>query len=377
VVTARFILGLAVGAASASVPVYISEMSPAKSRGRMVTINELMIVTGQLLAYTVNAIINHSTGGADITWRIMIVAGTIPAVFFWIGVLRIPETPRWYIAHNMPKMARKVLEQIRDAKDFQAEFLDIQRVVEEAKHEKGSLKDLGVPWMRRLFLIGVIIAISQQITGVDTIMYYSPTILKTAGLGTGDALTATILNGVISVLATFLGIWQLGKRKRRTMLITGQLGIVASLALIGTTFVLFTHNVVDASNNVIFDDSGNPEIAPNFPFASYIILIFMLCFLVFQQGFVSPVTWLMLSEIFPIKIRGLSMGLSTAILWSSKFCIVFAFPILLAKLGGSFTFYAMSFLNIVVVTLVIKFVPETSGRTLESLENEFRAKYDK
>jgi major inositol transporter-like SP family MFS transporter len=364
-IIARVILGYAVGGASATVPVYISEISSKDNRGRMVAIDQMMIVIGQLVAYSSNAAINGATGGANHTWRIMIVCGTIPAVVLFFGMLAMPDTPRWLVANGHFDKAKALLEQIRDARVVKDELFGIKKGIEESKTlEKAKLSDLKTPWIKRLLCIGIIVAITQQITGVDNIMYYAPTILKATGLSQGSALTATIANGVVSVLASIYGIWQVGKHSRRKMLITGQIGIIGSLALIGFTFMIFIHQIGN-------DAEGNPILDVKFKPASYLVLLFMLCFLVFQQGYVSPVTWLMLSEIFPTKIRGLAMGLSTAILWGAKFIVVFAFPIMLASIGGEKTFIIFALINIVVCVLVYKNVPETRGISLENLESFF------
>jgi major inositol transporter-like SP family MFS transporter len=368
IVGARVILGIAVGGASATVPVYISEISSTRNRGRMVAIDQTMIVTGQLVAYIMNAVINNVTGGGPGTWRWMIVVGTIPAVVLFFGMLRLPDTPRWLVVNGYESKAEQLLQKIRDAKRVKEELFEIKQRYEESKQEQSAtIKDLATPWIKRLLGVGIIIAITQQITGVDTIMYYAPTILKATGLSTASSLTATVLNGVVSVLASIWGIWQVGRHARRKMLITGQVGIIASLALIGLTFLLFfKRQGVDASGNEIVTATFKP--------ASYIVLLFMLTFLIFQQGYVSPVTWLMLSEIYPTKIRGLAMGLSTAILWAAKFFVVFAFPIMLSVLGGNVTFLTFAVVNVVVMLFVIFNVPETRGVSLEIIERSFEKK---
>ncbi|MGG5753094.1 MFS transporter [Zafaria sp. Z1313] len=202
-----------------------------------------------------------------------------------------------------------------------------------------------------VFLIGIGIAVCQQITGVNSIMYYGTEILKQAGFGTQAALTANIANGVVSVVAVFFGIWLLGKVGRRPMLITGQLGTISALALIG------------------FFSSVLPEGTAR----GFVILSLTVTFLAFQQASISTVTWLMLSEIFPQRIRGLGMGVATFVLWIVNFGVGFSFPMLVDAMGISNTFYLFAVLGVGAVVFVKLYLPETRGKTLEELEEEFRA----
>jgi major inositol transporter-like SP family MFS transporter len=373
-IIARIILGFAVGGASSTVPVYLSEMSDSRKRGRIVSIDQFMIVLGQLLSYTFNAVINSVTGGSTHTWRWMIVIGTIPAVFLYFGMLNKPDTPRWYAKNSMRHKAEVLLSQLRSANDIRAELLGIDKIIEKEENTKqASVKELiTIPWIRRLFYIGIILAITQQITGVDTIMYYAPTILRATGLKTATALSATIANGVISVIAAMFGIWQVQKKSRRTMLITGQVGIFISLFLIGLMFHFFSTHIYNADGSLVLDSSGNPAVTFTSSKGSFLVLFFMLTFLIFQQAYVSPVTWLMMSEIFPIRFRASAMGLCTAILWSAKFVIVFLFPILLSNIGGSKTFLAFGAINVIMCIIVFVNLPETKGISLEKLENTFK-----
>jgi major inositol transporter-like SP family MFS transporter len=354
-IVARFVLGLAVGGASVTVPVYLAEVSPAERRGALVTRNELMIVSGQLLAFTSNAIIAQVGGESGGVWRWMLVIATLPAVVLWFGMLVMPESPRWLASQSRFGEALEVLRQVRSQARAEAELKEVSALaVKDEQAKLGGWQDMkSTPWLRKLMFVGFGIAIVQQITGVNTIMYYGTQILTDAGFAADSALTANIANGVISVLATFVGIWLLGRVPRRPMLMTGQAGTTVALLLIGVFSLVLP--------------SGDAR--------AFAVLAMTVTFLAFQQGAISPVTWLMLSEIFPMRMRGFGMGIAAVVLWLTNFVIGLVFPSLVSGIGISNTFFLFVVAGVLSLTFVKLYVPETKGRTLETLEAELRARF--
>jgi len=314
-----------------------------------------MIVTGQLLAYTSNAIISGVFPHHDSSWRYMLALATIPAVVLFFGMLFMPESPRWLILNGRPDEGLKTLMRVRPPQDAADEFEEIKEFSElEHNQHKATLKDLAVPWIRRLMYLGLGIAMVQQLTGVNSIMYYGVDILEESGFASQAALIGQIGNGVTSVLATFVGIWLLGRVGRKPMLTVGLIGTTTALLLVA----VISHFVPNAPA----DELG---VKP------FLILAMTIVFLCFQQGAISPVTWLMLAEIFPARLRGLAFGLAAMVLWLTNFLVSFLFPQLIAAVGLSATFLIFFFVGLVLISFVWKFLPETKGRSLEQLEEDF------
>ncbi|WP_037958641.1 sugar porter family MFS transporter [Streptomyces violens] len=351
-IAARFLLGLAVGGASATIPVYLAEIAPANRRGQIVTVNELMIVSGQLLAYTTNAAM-AALFPHDSIWRWMLVVATLPAVALFLGVQFLPESPRWLVSKKRTEDARAALAQVRLSHEIEPELTEITAVVhKDVASPTPGLRDLRIPWVRKLILLGVAIAFLSQTTGVNSIMYFAPSILINTGLGTQASLVATIANGVVSVLATLLGIAMLRRGiGRRPMIITGQTGVTVALLLVGVFFLL-----------------------PESTARSYLILGGMLLFLLFMQACIGPVFWMLLSEIFPLRLRGYANGLSTSFVWVANTLITFGFPQLIESIHGN-TFFVFALINIGTLIIYVMGVPETRGKTLEEIQEQLRARY--
>lgn len=362
-IIARFILGLAVGCASVTVPIYISELARPAQRERLVTVNELMIVTGQFLAYSVNASIVNFYPDMSHNWRLMLAIPALPGALLWIGMLVMPESPRFFVRKGQIDKAVAVLKTIRRPEEVEQEIRDIQQVSQIGINHGRFVDELKRKWVLQLILIGLMIVLATRVTGVNTIMYYAPTVLKATGLGDAAAVTGAVANGVVSILATLLGMLLIGRHSRRKMFFTGQIGVTLSLVLIGLSFKLFFHmETVD----------GVSGLHANFTGASYIILALMLVFLTFMQGWIAPVFWLMLAEIYPLRMRGLGMGFAVFGLWIFDFIIQSFFPILLNSYGGGMTFGFFAATNVIMLILLVKFLPETRGLTLEQIEQKFR-----
>jgi major inositol transporter-like SP family MFS transporter len=351
-VVSRVVLGLAVGAASVTVPLFLAEMAPANRRGRIVTINELMIVSGQLLAFTVNAGLDRWYDGPSV-WRWMLAIAAIPAVLLFVGMLFLPDSPRWYALKGRLGDTRRVLGLTRPPHEADEEYDCIAKHAKrDVTEDKGAaLRDLrAYPWMRRILFVGIGLAIVQQATGINTAIYYAPTTLESTGLGASASLVATIAVGVIGVTMTVVGIVLLGFMNRRPLLLTGFSGVAASQLALALCFEL-----------------------PESTTRSYLVLAGMVLFVAFVQCFIGIGVWLLLSEIFPLAIRGFAMGIAVFVLWATNATISFVFPLLRDGVGPTATFGIFVLINLVSVLFVAKCVPETRGRTLEELEDEFRA----
>ncbi len=352
-VVARIVLGFGVGCASVTCPVYLAELAPAERRARVVTINELMIVIGIFLAFTTNVALDRIIDDPGV-WRYMLGIAAIPAIALFAGMLFLPETPRWYAHKGRLDDAYRTLLRLRDKRAADFEYREIVGIVErdEAKttSSAGSIRSLrGNPWMRRILWIGIVLAITQQTTGTNVVNYYTPTVLADSGLAASAALIASLVVGVELVVMTLLGIWLLGFTPRRKMMAIGYSGVSVSHAALALAYFL-----------------------PQSDFRSYLILALLLCVSSSMTGFLGTTAWLVLSEIFPLPIRGFAMGLAVAALWATNALVSLLFPIAVEMIGSSTTFGIFAVLNVLALVFVIRCVPETMGRTLEEVETDVR-----
>lgn len=341
----RFVLGLAVGAASLIVPLYLAEVAPTEIRGAVASLNQLMIVTGILVAY----IANSALAGAE-AWRWMIALAVIPSVLLFLGMLFMPETPRWLASKDRDEEAREVLRRTRDEAAVEAEMSDIKRV---ESQEEGGLEELLASWVRPALLVGMGLAIFQQIIGINTIIYYAPTTLTNVGFGNSAAILANAGIGVINVTMTLVAIRFIDRVGRKPLLLLGAAGMALSLAILGLTSLLLP------------EPSG----------VSLVGIITLACLALFIAAFAvswGPIVWVMLGEIFPLKVRGSAMAVATVLLWAANFVVSLSFPVLLEALGIGWLFLGYSLIGLAALFFVRSFVTETKGRSLEKIESDLR-----
>ena len=249
--------------------------------------------------------------------------------------------------------ALKILQKIRSESIAQQELKDIKaHISEKQKIEKISFKDLRKPWIRRIVVLGISIGSISQLVGINSIMYYGTQILENSGFGTKTALIANVANGLIAVVAVIVGMSLLNKVNRRPMLLTGLTGVTIALITIGISAFMLT---------------GSPMLP-------YVVLSMTVVYLAFFQGAIGPMSWLILAEIFPVRLRGIGMGLAVLCLWLCNFLVGLFFPILMDTVGLSGTFFLFALFGIVGIIYVAKFLPETRGLSLEQIEANFKRK---
>jgi sugar porter (SP) family MFS transporter len=350
---ARFVLGFAVGGASVTVPVYLAELAPTERRGTLSGRNELAIVVGQMLAFIINAIIFNVWGEHAGVWRIMLAICAIPAVVLFVGMLRMPESPRWLISKGRHDDALAVLTQVRTEDRARAEMAEVEHLAEEeAEAHMGGWSDLSIPWVRRIMLAGVGLAIAQQCTGINSVMYYGSQLLVVAGFSESAALIANIAPGVIAVIGSAICLFVLIDRvPRRKLIIGGLIATTTCHGLIVLASLLIPDGVVKA----------------------YVILVLVVAFVFCMQLALNVPVWVCLSELFPLRMRGFGMGFCVLVLWVANAIIAFCFPILVAGVGITGSFGVFFALGVVFVLFLWKMLPNTSGRSLEELEEAFAA----
>lgn len=278
----RIVTGLAVGAASALVPTYISEISPTDLRGSLSSVFQLAITLGILLAYMVN----FALAGAE-AWRWMLGLAAVPAVVLFVGMYMVPETPRWLIKNNLMDEARAVLRRSRGRQDVEQEIKEIREV--EREESQTEARELLAPWVRPMLVVGIGLAMLQQFVGINTIIYYAPTIINDTGLGASASILATVGIGVVNVLFTLVAIWLIDKLGRKNLLLYGLTGMTLGTIILGLGFVL------PGLSGVV----------------SYITLGGMLLYIASFAASFGPIVWVMLPEIFPLQIRGSAVGVSS------------------------------------------------------------------
>jgi len=346
-VLGRIIVGLGIGLASGTVPVYISEVSPADARGWQVSLFQLAITVGILLAYIVDYAFASIQG-----WRWMFGLAVVPAAIFGMGMLFLPESPRWLARRGHQEKARAILSRIRGTSDVSAEMQEIDRSLAHAD-ERGRLSDLFAPSVRPALVVGIGLAIFQQVTGINTVIYYAPLIIQSAGISSeSGAILATAGIGVVNVLMTIVAMWLIDRVGRRPLLLVGTAGMVATLGLLGLAF-----HMSGKSDGLV-----------------WLAVISMMVYVASFAISLGPIFWLLISEIYPLKIRSSSEGLAAAFNWGSNLLVSLTFLTLLQMIGAARTFWLYGLFAIAAWIFSYFRVPETKGRTLEEIEEFWRAR---
>lgn len=344
----RFVVGLGIGIASVMVPLYLAEMAPASERGVITSLNQYMIIVGTALA----AAIGYGLAFSG-SWRWMVLIGVFPAVALLVGVLVVPDTPRSLVRRGQPDRARAVLSALRGgAAAAERELTEITEL-EREERAAGTGVRLWAPWVLRLLLLGVLLAIFQQITGINTIVYYAPTVLTGFGYSDLTALLFTFLNGLLNIvtIAVVLRVRLIDRWGRKPILLAGLAGMSVSLFVVGVAVL-----VLPAHSTGLF-------------------VATVIGFVLFTNTFSAtwgPALWVVLAEIFPLAIRGAAMAVATVFNWLTDFFVSLTFPTLTTLAGAGAVFVCYAAIGIVVFPIVWWMVPETKQRSLESLETAFR-----
>lgn len=346
-VIARMIGGVGIGISSTVVPLYIAEIAPPQHRGRLVSFNQLAVVIGISAIYFVNLAIANSGGKAwDIStaWRWMFGFGAIPGVLFLLLLLFVPESPRWLEKQDRGEEAMRILERMNGSKQA---HVAIEQIRKSLGNEAGSITQLFRPGLRIALLVGIILAILQQVTGINAIMYYAPEIFKHAGSGTNASFIETIIVGAVNLVFTLVSLWLIDKVGRKVLLLVGSAVMTLSLVVVGFAF-----------------HSGSTS--------SPVILIFILLFVAAFAVSFGPIVWLIIAEIFPTRIRGRATAIASVFLWTADFAVSQTFPVLLNGIGPAVTFWTFAVLSLVAFFFTWKLVPETKGKSLEEIGVSWR-----
>ena len=349
-VAGRIMLGLAVGGASAVVPVFLAELAPYEIRGSLSGRNELAIVVGQLAAFVVNAVIGGLFGHVEGVWRIMFAVCALPAVALFFGMLRMPESPRWLVEKGRRDEALAVLKTVRSVERAEAELAEVEYIARAEKaSEVGWRAILSNRNLLRILLVGIGLGVAQQLTGINSIMYYGQTVLVESGFSESGALIANIAPGVIAVVGGIIALTMMDRVDRRKTFIIGLSLTTVCHLLIGV-----------ASMTLPADNPARP----------FVILFLVVAFVGSMQTFLNVAVWVYLSEVFPLHMRGIGTGISIFMLWIVNGFLSLYFPSLVAGVGITGTFFLFAVVGAAALLFVVTQVPETRGHTLEALEED-------
>ena len=340
-IAARILGGLAVGIASIVSPMYIAELAPAKYRGSLVSLNQLAIVIGILVAFFSNYLLVDC---GENNWRWMLLVMAAPAILLFFSLFMVPESPRWLVARHRNEEALKVLIKTSGEKFAQIELKEIQQTLK--NQEESTYRDLMAPKIKPLLFIGIILAVFQQITGINTIMYYAPKIFANVGQSNDTALMQTILIGGTNLIFTLVAMVLIDRFGRKLLIVVGSTGMMLMLA--GLSVLFFTKQT-----------------------SGVMVLVFILGYIAFFAASLGPALWVVAAELFPNRLRSKGMSIAIVSLWIACAIVTITFPIMLEKLSGGITFLIFALICLANLLYVLKYVPETKGKTLEELEKEF------
>src|ERR1700760_2192713 len=349
-VVARIVIGVAIGLASAASPVYISEVAPPESRGRLVSFFQLAVTIGILVAYLVGLAFDGIEG-----WRWMLRLGCVPALGLAFGMLRMPQSPRWLVMTGDDFAARATLAQIRvdDPDTIDREIAEIKEGLDE---QPGAWSELLQPVVKAALVVGVGLAILQQVTGINTVIYYAPTIVEYTGVNSSaGSILAAVGGGVINVAMTIVALRLLDRLGRRPLLMVGVSGMVVSLFALGAAFKV----------------SGGASTA-----ASVIAIGSLMVYVASFAISLGPIFWLLNAEIYPLSVRSKAAGVGTMANWTFNFIVSLTFLLLIEALGRSGAFWFYGVIGLLTLAFCWKFVPETKGKRLEDIQDYFQARVD-
>ncbi|MGH9444863.1 MAG: sugar porter family MFS transporter [Terriglobia bacterium] len=333
---ARFLVGLAIGVTSMITPLYIAELAPASIRGALVTLNQLAIVTGIVVAYYVDYLF---AGSKD--WRAMFISAVIPSILLLIALIFLPESPRWLAARGRFSSAERILSRLESAHEVRRNMEELHRITEV---DRLTFWDLLSPRFRKPLVVGIGLAIFQQITGVNTIIYYTPTILEMGGYHSAStAILATVLVGGVNLVATIVSLFLMDRVGRRPLLLIGVAGMTFGLAHLGYSF-------------------GVGHVSPA------AVLLDVVVYLASFAISLGPIFWLLISEIYPTTIRGQAMSLATVVIWLADLLVSITFLTLVQTLGARVSFWLYGAACVACFVFSLRFVPETKDKTLEQIE---------
>ncbi|WP_134087950.1 sugar porter family MFS transporter [Olivibacter sp. XZL3] len=331
----RIVAGIGVGGASVLSPLYIAEVSPAAMRGKMVSINQLAIVIGILLAY----LSNYFLAPIASNWRWMFASGAAPAILFFMGVFLIPESPRWLLTKGYRQKGEEVLKALLAPEEAAKEIALISRHKQNPSRRPafGSLLQKGI---FPLLIIGILVAVFQQISGANAVLFYAPLIFERTGMNVNDQLFQQVLIGGINLSFTLIAMQLVDKIGRKKLMLFGAGMMACLLALIAYAFM--------------------KEL-----FGGYLLSLLVLAFIATYAATLAPVTWVLIAEIFPTKVRELAISVSSTMLWVACFSLTYAFPVMIDRFSASQTFLVFAGICLVYFLFLYFFVPETKGKSLD------------